>query len=416
MTTPQLARLPVATVELTDDGVHIDDLVVNDEILAEYLRPFPEHQRPGEIAKILAVGVRGMTTMGAGATVKGVGEEIERVLGAVTAEAETRVKEIIDSGQSVLAQRLDPEVRSSVTARVLGEIESVHRELLERLDLDRTDSHSARLMTELSTLLGPDGLLRERLRETFDPGADDSAMSKLLAAIDARFRDMRDLIVGDRRRAEEAARGTAKGFDYEQDVVEVLRSASGEIGGCTVEATGAVSGDLDARAKVGDAVVTLPDGTRVCVEAKNVTRITLSGKDGILDELDRAMANRKASWAICVSKHDAFPAEVGVFGIYGNRILVTDDGDGVLLRVALRWVRSCVDAARSDAAALDLEAVQGGLDRLRRLAQRFTGAKRALAGVRSGVDQVRGEIDGLRVDLLDLVEELATTLRPRPVK
>ena len=80
-----------------------------------------------------------------------------------------------------------------------------------------------------------------------------------------------------------------------------------------------LTGGLDARAKVGDAVVTLADGTRIAVEAKNATRITLTGKEGILEELDRAMVNREASWGICISKQDAYPGEVGAFGLYGKR-------------------------------------------------------------------------------------------------
>ena len=143
-----------------------------------------------------------------------------------------------------------------------------------------------------------------------------------------------------------------------------------------------------------------------------MNRITLAGKDGILDELDRAMANRDATWAICVSKQDAYPGEVGAFGIYGNRILIVDDGGGVLVRVALRWIQACVVADASDGTSVDIEAVRGGLDRLRGLAQRFTGAKRALAGVRSSVDQVRNELDGLRIDLLDMVEDLHLAVRP----
>jgi hypothetical protein len=222
---------------------------------------------------------------------------------------------------------------------------------------------------------------------------------------------MRDLIVGTDERAAEAARGTAKGLEYEEEVVTDLRAAAVEIGGCTVEATGLVTGGLDARSKVGDAVLALPDGSRITIEAKNANRITLTGRDGILEELDRAMANRDASWAICISKEDAYPAEVGAFGIYGNRILIVDDGDGVLLRVALRWIQACTGAGTVEGASIDLDAVRGGLDRLRALAQRFSGAKRALAGVRSSVDQVRSEIDALRVDLLDLVDDLYMSVR-----
>jgi hypothetical protein len=406
-----ITRLPGADIIVTDGRVHIENLDIDDAVLADFLDSHAPDRWPAELAKVLAVGVRGITAMGAGATVKGVGEEVERLLAAVTADAETRVKEIIDAGRSTLAGSLDPDIRSSVTARALDEIESAHTDLLSRLDLDRADSHTARLVRELTGLLGPEGLLRDRLRETFDPGADESAMSRMLSAIDDRFRDMRDLIVGAEQRSTEAARGTAKGLDYEDEVIDALRAASAEIGGCTVEATGRVTGGLDANSMVGDAVVTLPDATRIAVEAKNTARVTLAGKDGILEELDRAMTNRDAGWAICTSKQDAYPREVGAFGIYGNRILLVDDGDGILLRVALRWIAACASATPPNGSEVDFDTVNGGLERLRGLAQRFTGSKRALAGVRTSIDQVRTELDGLRIDLLDLVDDLQISLR-----
>ena len=352
-----------------------------------------------------------MTTMGAGATVKGVGEEIQRALRAVTTNAEDRVRDILDAGGRTLTETLDPDVRSSVTARALEEIASVHDDLLARLDPDRAGSHTARVVSELSALLGPGGILEKRLTETLDPAAGDSAMGRLVTTIEGRFTEIRDLIVGESGRAAEAERGTAKGVDYEDEVVAELRRVAAEISGCTVEATGHMTGALDARAMVGDAVFALPDGTRVAIEAKNAGSVALAGKDGILEELDRALTNRKATWAICISKNDAFPLEVGAFAIYGNRVLLVDDGDGVLLRVALRWIQAGAELAGSGDTAADLEAARNAVERLRRLAQRFTGAKRALAGVRSSVDQVRGELDCLRIDLLDLVEDLHLAVR-----
>ena len=50
---------------------------------------------------------------------------------------------------------------------------------------------------------------------------------------------------------------------------------------------------------------------------------------------DQAMHNRNADWAICISHDEAFPAEVGSFNVYGNRILVVDPGDGTLTGVAI---------------------------------------------------------------------------------
>jgi hypothetical protein len=169
MTDKQLSRLSAASnVDVWDSRVHIKNLTLEDAVLAEYLLSTPDELRNAEVAKILAVGVRGLTTRGAGATVKGVGEEVERALRAVTGEAEERVREIIEAGRQTLAGSLDPDVRSSATARTLVELSGIHDALL------------ARLIAEMTSLL--------------DPAAGDSAMGRLITSLDSRFRDLRDLI------------------------------------------------------------------------------------------------------------------------------------------------------------------------------------------------------------------------------
>jgi hypothetical protein len=412
MTINSLTALPTASISINDDGVQISDLFVADPVLAEFLASYPADRRADQLASVIAVGVRGLTTMGVGATVQKVGEEMDRLLASATERHASAVGDIIESGSETLAGRLDPAVRSSLTAQALGEIEAAHAAMLDRLDLDRTDSHSARLVGELSTLLGPEGPLRQRLAEVFDTASDGSAMGRLLSAVDARFTELRDLLVGSEAAAREADRGTAKGLDYEDAVIAQVRAAAAEIGGCVVEATGSLAGSLDAAAKVGDGVLTLADGTRVVVEAKNTSRISLTGKDGILAELDRAMINREAQWAVCVSAQDAYPQEVGAFGIYGNRLLIIDDGEGTLLRAGLRWVQGYAASNGGPVGKADLDAATRSVDRLRQLAQRFSTAKRALTGIRGSVDTVRGELEGLRTDLLDLVDDIAAALAP----
>ena len=79
--------------------------------------------------------------------------------------------------------------------------------------------------------------------------------------------------------------------------------------------------------------------------------------------------------------------------------------------IRLRFVDSRATAAAAAGTSVDAEAVAAALARPKRLAQRFTGAKRALTTVRSGVDQVRAELDGLRTDLIDLVDEVHHAVR-----
>jgi len=399
-----------ARVRIDGGCACVDGLVVDDAVVVEHLAGLPADQRAAELGKALSIGVRGLVTMTAGASVKAIGSEVERVLGAVTDEAEARVHEIIEAGREGMRGEFDPERRSSLTARTIHEVSQVHSNLLDELDPERRGSHVGRLMAELTTLFGPGGALAQRLDETFDLSAADSAMAQVMNTMDGRFQEIRDLVLGTTSRSEEAERGTAKGVDFEAVVETQLRHEAERLGSCIVERTGRTPGKLAADAMVGDFAVTLGSGARVAIEVKNTARVDLNGAGGILSELDRAMVNRDAGWAICVSHHPAYPGEVGTFGVYGNRVLIAADDDGTLLRVALRWVDAAEVAAQHSAGGVDREAVLGRLDRIQELAARFGRTKRALTNVRRGVDDIKTEIDDLRTQLLDLVGEARLVL------
>jgi hypothetical protein len=181
--------------------------------------------------------------------------------------------------------------------------------------------------------------------------------------------------------------------------------------GALVERTSTLGGSLAGDAIVGDFVVEFPEGERIVVEAKNTRSLSLTGRDGILAQLDRAIDNRDARMAVCVSATDAFPAEVGVFGVYGNRILVVDDGDGTMLGVALRWGRLFSAAARTNRPDIDLVAIDERLDRIRMLAQRFSTNRRALTDIAGSVEKVRDGLDEMRRELLEFVDDATSEVR-----
>ena len=403
-------NLPADRVEIDATRVRLQ-VTIDDAVLAEHLRALAPDERPSEVARVLTVGVRGLATMGMTASVAHVGDEVERVLTDVADIAEGRVADLLTAHRELMLQSLDPAVKTSWSAKTILEIRDLHAELLAGLDPSNRSGHTGRLIDEMQTLLGPGGLLERRLDEALDPASDDSGLAKLQALVERRFAELRDAVVGDRARLEEAARGTAKGFDFEDRVEHLLRSEAERLGGCTVEATGTVAGSLSAVAKVGDFVLELASGPRVVVEAKNAARIQLTGKRGILAELDEALANRDADFAICVAGSvDAYPAEVGVLGVYGNRLLVADDGSGITVQAAVRWAVAAVRASAASESTFDPAVLGDGLLRIKELATRLSNLKRSLATIRSGVDQVRNDVDAVRGELLDHVDDLSRAL------
>ncbi len=126
----------------------------------------------------------------------------------------------------------------------------------------------------------------------------------------------------------------------------------------------------------------------------------------------RSMDNRNADWGICVSRNEAYPAEVGSFNVYGNRILVVDSGDGTLTGVALRWAAAAAGASASGLDQIDTTRILERLDRIRDLSKHFSRSKKALTTAQNGLDSVREDLDVMRSSLVDLADDIARELRP----
>ncbi len=391
-------------------GVVVENLEVDDAVLAELLDRRPPEQWADLVRRALAVGARGLVDMGLGLDIDQLDGRVRATLDAVAAEARACTAEAIESARMAFAEHFDPDLRTSLVGKTLGEFAAARDDLLARLDPASSGTHTGRFIGELAALLGPQGMLETRLRDALDPEADGSALGRLAQSIDERLCELRDAVMREAGRAVEAERGTAKGVEFEDVVEELLREA-GRPWGALVERLGRDPGRLGPESVVGDFVIELPGGRRIVVEAKNTARIALTGRHGILEELDRAMANRDAEFGICVSAGDAFPGEVGAFGAYGNRVLIVDEGDGVLLGVALRWAQAVLAGGSGSREELDAAALVDRMERLRAMAQRFSASRRALSDVKSSVEAVREQLEAMRGEMLEVVEDVVREVR-----
>jgi hypothetical protein len=161
---------------------------------------------------------------------------------------------------------------------------------------------------------------------------------------------------------------------------------------------------------VGDYLITLANGCRIAVEVKNQRTIGLTGKQGILEELDRAIANRQANAALCISAEEAYPQEVGPFGVFGNRVLVVDDGEGTMIWTGLRWLSATL-TAQPATETIDLAAVQDRLQRLRSICQKFSSQRSALTEINKSVGRVSEGLGDMRDEVLVLVDDLTRQIR-----
>ncbi len=402
-------------VRLDGDRVTIEGLTVTDPDLAALLAPCSAEARDDVVRRVLAVGARGLATMGIGIDVAAVDERMRQSLGSLTDEAERRLSAVLEQGKQAMLAQFDPDQRTSALNRMLAEFIGWRDNFLGRIDPAIEGSHTTEFLTRLTAVVGPDGSLERRIAEALDPTADGSVFASLMGAVEERFGELRDLIVRQQGvaegRAAEAERGTAQGVDFEDELETMLRSWAAGIGGAIVERVARTRGELGPQSTVGDFVVVLPDGYRIVIEAKNQAAIGLGGKDGILAELDRGMANRQADAAVCISHRDAFPAEVGRFGVYGTRVIVVEDGDGLMTSVALQWVRMRAAADASGRShQLDVAVVADRVAGIRRLADQLKTSRAGLTTIRQHVDTMYERLGEVRTDMLGLVADVEREL------
>ncbi len=401
------ARDSHAPKSVTVDGttVHLS-LAVDDSILADLISR--SHDPVALVERVLSVGARGVASMGSTLDLSAVEARLRRTAEESSVASEARISKMLSDARNEITRLLDPSAKDSFTSITIDEFASWRDGLFERFDPERQSSHTARTIAAVAGLLGPGGALENRLSEAMDPSRSDSGLGRLAELLDRRITEIRELVAEERGRVSEAERGTFKGFDFEDEVEDALRTCARQMG-ATVERTSTLSGDLER--SVGDYVVEFDDRTRVVIEAKNKKSLSLTGSAGILEELDLAMANRDATVAVCVSKHaDAFPKEVGPINVYGRRVLVSDPGDGTMVWVALRWARQLADHASPVTIEFDTEAVRDGLQRLNQLAERFRSNRSHLTQIKSSVVAVHESLGDMRRDLLDLADDLAAQI------
>jgi hypothetical protein len=398
------------SISVTGDLVRIRDLEFEDPVVAEIISRQDGADRARSLVHMLTVGARGMTSMGLGLELSDVDRRVRATVTDALEEGRRQIGTTLTELQEAVVDSLDPDHRASVVARCLGQLETFRAGLSAAVDPAHAGSHTSTLLEEMKAMLGPGGILEQRLRSALDPEADASALAGTLGRLEGRLDQLHQLMAEDRGRQAESVRGTAKGFDYEDEIEDRLRRwARGR--GATVERVSASTG-AHGQELAGDLLVELADGARIVVEAKHTASLALNGATGILVELRRALDNRRADAAVCLSRLPAFPAEVGALGIYGEVVLAVDDGDDdAMLGAALAIAANKATQASRSASVVDAGLVAERVERVRSLATQLSSSKRALTDISGSVEKVRMGLESIRTDLIEAAADIDLALR-----
>jgi hypothetical protein len=211
----------------------------------------------------------------------------------------------------------------------------------------------------------------------------------------------------------ERERGTAKGRTFEEavaDAVDAIALSQGDV----AEAVGDVK---EATGKVGDVLVAIdacngPARGRIVIEAKD-SRLS---KPRALEELDRAMAERSADFALLViPSPEHLPAKTHELREYnGDKLIVAFDPElGPLsLEVAYRLARARVLMKRSEADGIDAGALRDTTERALAALTEERRIKNQLTGAKKNIDNAYGLVESMSTRVRGLLQEIDELVTP----
>ena len=335
------------------------------------------------------------------ATVDSVSAEVNRLIDAVAVAAAEELPKSFEAQVEHLGTVLDEHFDGRRK-------DSIQQQLVEAFEL-ASDGQQRSLINTLLDDKGPLGLLKAELAGKLQLAV--SQQTELLTRITA----VSEQVTSAAQLKAERERGTAKGFTYEEQVVDAVERAFAPFED-VVEPTGLELGSD--KNKCGDCVVSLnPKDTggeiaRVVVEAKDRK---LSVRQ-TLDELARAMSNREATVGIIAfARTDEAPMRTSPLRLYpANRLVAVfdPDEDGPLaLEVACEFARGlALSKLDHEHPELDAEGIAKDLEHLTTVLEDARCIKRGLNAAHKGLDTADTGYEQLRQEAFTVVADLRKKL------
>lgn len=432
---PQLFE-GAGTVRAIGDRVVVEDLTITDARVADVVRQRAEvDQSPVQtITNAIEIGARVLEREGMAAEVDYVQREFERTATQVREQFSEQARGLTEAVQAelqkafaedggLLGRTLDShsdELTGQITKHFsddsTGAVQHRVRELVEKSLRDQRESLVKHLSSdgEANPLADFKRAVQITLTETVRTlKHEEQTTREKLGALQSEVVKLTEQTEAGKAVAEAEQAGTRKGRTFEERVYEALDSIADARGDAAFHV-----GDAPGKggSKKGDAVVEIdsangPSAGRVVFEVKNKKL----GKREAWEELNAAMAEREASFAVLVvAGEDRVPSGREQLQEYeGNKLIVAVDPDepvGLGLELAYRYARCRVVLEREGEMEMDAPAVRdAAAEALSALKQgqaiklNLTKAESGIASAKLGLEQM-GEAVKVR---LERIESLA---------
>jgi hypothetical protein len=384
---------PDGVVRALDDRLVIERLTVADERAARVVRERAEAgQHPAKtVAKAVEIGARVLDSEETAANVDYVRAELERGVGKLNQE----LAGTIESGNEGLAERIAAAFGSDRSDSVQRQIAELVKKANDeqRLAISRLFSaeDGANPLTDFKAAvvrgLKELDARRERARES-DRQQIEGLNRELVA--------LRERMGGREELEAEQARGTAKGFTFEERVHEAIERIASSRGDCATHTGGE---QAEGGGRKGDTLVELeaaegPSAGRIVFEAKD-KRLS---KNQAWTELNESMAARAASYGVLVvAGEDRVPAGREQLHEYeGNKLIVAvdrDEPERLALETAYRLAAARVRLSRDSDLQVDAAAVRDAADEALSTLKQAQAIRSTLTGIKTSSDKARAGLD-----------------------
>ena len=302
------------------------------------------------------------------------------------------------------------------TTEKVDYIEKCFNGLMNDFDnrIEQTLGEDGQFSEMLERHFGPDGII---IKELFDPHKTGTPLEKLRSGIEKMINDLRtDLKIKSETEKIEA-RTALKGKKFE-DIFEMMLSEVAKSSSDIVERTTDTPGFVPP-SKKGDFVVALgerPD-IRLVFETKDVKQSQLPQ---ILRDMDEALVNRKASYAIHIAKTvDSLPPAVGWFNEYKGKILIIalsekadDFPNPEIARIAYKWARTrALIIESSSLKGFDSKLIQDKLQEARRTLRKLAQVRTECSNAEKATEGIRDIIDQIQSDLEQIVDSINSEIQ-----
>jgi hypothetical protein len=409
------SAMPTATrISVERDRVLVDRVVLVDASLAAFVAERPVEERAGLVERALKIGLTALMDAGVTVNVDAVRAEFATLLRQTedaNAKAATALDQLLRQNFADGDGRLPRTLEAFLGDR--GKLRSLTDELF---DETKRDSAIGRIKTLLGAYLEGDG---SKLATLLDPTRLGSPLFQFRGEMTEGFSKLNERIAAleaaSTARAQERARGTAKGGDFE-DLLEGLLADTARGAGDLLDRTSAEEGAV-IKSKKGDFVLTINPALtggaelRIVVEAKDRA---MSGR-AMREEIREAKTNRDAVIGLVVFTPAHAPTGIAPFDFRAGDVYAVIDPenpDPAVLEAAVRFARLLAIASlREREVEVDADAIAAALTGIREQLEQLRGLKSTLTSVVNSTKDVQAGLDRLRDSILARVAEAEAELR-----